>query len=109
MSRLDNRAYYDDFAKRYERERHHGYHALLDELELDIALPLAAGRDIALEQDLHAGLFDDGAKLARLAEFYADCLMESGLEFDMIFGPATGRPKSAVFRTADAFARPPAL
>ena len=36
----------------------------------------------------NAGLFDDGAKLARLAEFYADRLIASGLEFDMIFGPA---------------------
>jgi len=36
----------------------------------------------------NAGLFDDGAKLMRLAQFYADRLLESGLEFDMIFGPA---------------------
>ncbi|WP_218509821.1 orotate phosphoribosyltransferase [Variovorax sp. dw_308] len=36
----------------------------------------------------NAGLFDDGLKLARLAEFYAERLLESGLEFDMIFGPA---------------------
>ena len=36
----------------------------------------------------NAGLFDDGAKLGRLAEFYARRLMASGLEFDMIFGPA---------------------
>jgi orotate phosphoribosyltransferase len=36
----------------------------------------------------NAGLFDDGAKLARLAGFYADRLIASGLEFDMIFGPA---------------------
>jgi orotate phosphoribosyltransferase len=36
----------------------------------------------------NAGLFDDGAKLARLAEFYADRLIASGLAFDMIFGPA---------------------
>src|SRR3954464_11662613 len=36
----------------------------------------------------NAGLFDDGAKLARLAEFYADRLIASGVEFDMIFGPA---------------------
>ena len=36
----------------------------------------------------NAGLFDDGAKLARLAEFYAERLIESGLAFDMIFGPA---------------------
>jgi orotate phosphoribosyltransferase len=36
----------------------------------------------------NAGLFDDGAKLGRLAQFYAKALMESGIEFDMIFGPA---------------------
>ncbi len=36
----------------------------------------------------NAGLFDDGAKMLRLAEFYAERLIGSGLEFDMIFGPA---------------------
>ncbi len=36
----------------------------------------------------NAGLFDDGAKLGRLAQFYARALMDSGIEFDMIFGPA---------------------
>jgi orotate phosphoribosyltransferase len=40
----------------------------------------------------NAGLFDDGAKLGRLAQFYARRLMaeeqQSGLAFDMIFGPA---------------------
>jgi orotate phosphoribosyltransferase len=36
----------------------------------------------------NAGLFDDGAKLSRLAEFYAKALLASGIEFDMIFGPA---------------------
>jgi orotate phosphoribosyltransferase len=40
----------------------------------------------------NAGLFDDGAKLGRLAEFYARRLLqartESGLSFDMLFGPA---------------------
>ena len=36
----------------------------------------------------NAGLFDDGAKLARLAQFYAQRLLGSGIEFDMIFGPA---------------------
>jgi len=36
----------------------------------------------------NAGLFDDGAKLGRLAQFYAQRLMASGIEFDMIFGPA---------------------
>ncbi len=36
----------------------------------------------------NAGLFDDGAKLGRLAEFYAARLLASGLQFDMLFGPA---------------------
>jgi orotate phosphoribosyltransferase len=36
----------------------------------------------------NAGLFDDGAKLGRLAQFYARRLVASGVEFDMIFGPA---------------------
>ncbi|MCA9527894.1 MAG: methyltransferase domain-containing protein [Myxococcales bacterium] len=42
----DNRAYYDDFAGWYERERHHGYHALLDQLQIGIARPLSASRDV---------------------------------------------------------------
>ena len=36
----------------------------------------------------NAGLFDDGAKLGRLAQFYAQALVASGMEFDMLFGPA---------------------
>ena len=36
----------------------------------------------------NAGLFDDGAKLSRLAAFYAQKLLQSDLQFDMIFGPA---------------------
>jgi orotate phosphoribosyltransferase len=36
----------------------------------------------------NAGLFDDGAKLGRLAQFYAKRILASGIEFDMIFGPA---------------------
>ena len=36
----------------------------------------------------NAGLFDDGAKLGRLAAFYAQRLLQSGIAFDMIFGPA---------------------
>ena len=35
----------------------------------------------------NAGLFDDGAKLGRLAQFYARALLASGIEFDLIFGP----------------------
>ncbi|CAG1016927.1 orotate phosphoribosyltransferase [Burkholderiaceae bacterium] len=36
----------------------------------------------------NSGLFDDGAKLARLSEFYARRLLASGVAFDMLFGPA---------------------
>jgi orotate phosphoribosyltransferase len=36
----------------------------------------------------NAGLFDDGAKLGALGSFYARRLLDSGIEFDMLFGPA---------------------
>jgi orotate phosphoribosyltransferase len=36
----------------------------------------------------NTGLFDDGAKLMRLGEFYARRLLASDLAFDMLFGPA---------------------
>lgn len=51
----DNRSYYDDFSGWYERERHHGYHALLDDLQAEIARPLCADRDV-LEVGCGTGL-----------------------------------------------------
>ena len=36
----------------------------------------------------NAGAFNDGATLGRLAEFYAQSLLDAGIEFDMLFGPA---------------------
>jgi orotate phosphoribosyltransferase len=36
----------------------------------------------------NAGLFHDGATLGQLARFYAQTLLDSGVEFDMLFGPA---------------------
>jgi orotate phosphoribosyltransferase len=36
----------------------------------------------------NAGLFHDGATLGQLAGFYAQTLLDSGVEFDMLFGPA---------------------
>jgi len=36
----------------------------------------------------NAGGFDDGAKLGRVAGFYARRLLAAGVEFDMLFGPA---------------------
>ena len=36
----------------------------------------------------NAGLFNQGADLARLGEFYAAALQDAGLQYDVIFGPA---------------------
>ncbi|WP_225747681.1 orotate phosphoribosyltransferase [Eikenella sp. Marseille-P7795] len=36
----------------------------------------------------NAGLFNDGASTLALARFYAQAIIESGIEFDMLFGPA---------------------
>src|SRR5690606_34111769 len=36
----------------------------------------------------NAGLFNSGASVGRLANFYAEALVKSGVEFDMLFGPA---------------------
>ena len=39
-------AYYDRFAAGYEAERHHGYHRLIDELELELVRRYGAGKDV---------------------------------------------------------------
>ncbi len=44
--RKANQAYYDEFAGWYERQRHQGYHAMLDELELSLVRPHCAGRRV---------------------------------------------------------------
>ncbi len=36
----------------------------------------------------NAGLFNDGESLMKLGEFYAAAILESGVQFDMLFGPA---------------------
>lgn len=36
----------------------------------------------------NAGLFNDGASLGRLCQFYARRIVDSGLQFDVLFGPA---------------------
>src|SRR5262249_51446158 len=52
---MQNRAYYDEFSERYEHRRHHGYHALIDRLEIDLVLRYAEGRDV-LEAGCGTGL-----------------------------------------------------
>jgi orotate phosphoribosyltransferase len=52
----------------------------------------------------NAGLFNDGASLGRLCDFYALAIKASGIEFDVLFGPAyKGIPLAA--STAVALAR----
>lgn len=36
----------------------------------------------------NAGLFNDGESLMQLGEFYAAAILKSGVQFDMLFGPA---------------------
>ncbi len=49
----------------------------------------------------NAGLFQTGSALSRLGKFYAQAIVDSGLEFDMLFGPAyKGIPLAAVTAVA---------
>lgn len=49
----------------------------------------------------NAGLFNDGAALSALGQFYADTIMRHAPEFDMLFGPAyKGIPLVAVTAVA---------
>ncbi|HEU4735314.1 MAG TPA: class I SAM-dependent methyltransferase [Kofleriaceae bacterium] len=63
MSRLDNRAYYDDFAGWYEKERHLPYHRMLDDLEVELVERYARGKAL-LEVGCGTGLI-----LHRTAQF----------------------------------------
>jgi len=60
---VDNRAYYDDFAGWYERERHLPYHRMLDDLEVELVARYGTGRDV-LEIGCGTGLI-----LERVARF----------------------------------------
>ena len=58
-------AYYDDFSGGYERERGRGYHGLIDDLEVEVALPLARDARV-LEAGCGTGLILE--RLAPVAE-----------------------------------------
>lgn len=49
----------------------------------------------------NAGLFNSGAALARLGRFYARAIVDSGIRFDVLYGPAyKGIPLAAVTAAA---------
>jgi len=49
----------------------------------------------------NAGLFDDGESLTLLGEYFAKTLKQSGIEFDMLYGPAyKGIPIATAIATA---------
>jgi len=49
----------------------------------------------------NAGLFDSGLALARLGRFYAAAVVDSGIDFDVLFGPAyKGIPLAATTAVA---------
>jgi orotate phosphoribosyltransferase len=49
----------------------------------------------------NAGIFNRGADLAALAAFYADAIEHSGIDFDLLFGPAyKGIPLAAITASA---------
>ncbi len=56
------RQYYDEFSRSYEHERGHGYHQMIDDLELQVTAPYARGARV-LELGCGTGLI-----LARVAE-----------------------------------------
>src|SRR5690625_4917990 len=49
----------------------------------------------------NAGLFHNGSTLAQLGRFYAQAVLASGIEFDMVYGPAyKGIPLAAALSIA---------
>lgn len=68
MSRRDNRSYYDEFAAWYERDRHEGYHRLIDDLQVDLLSDHVRDADV-LEVGCGTGLLlDRVAQSARTAK-----------------------------------------
>ena len=60
-------SYYDRFSGSYERERHRGYHRLIDDLELELVRRYGTGRDI-LEAGCGTGLLlAEAARIGRSA------------------------------------------
>ncbi len=91
-----NRAYYDDFSGWYERERGRGYHAMLDDLELDAIAAYARHKHV-LEVGCGTGLvlsrLRESARSARgldVSPGMVRVAKERGLE--VVLGSATAIP-----------------
>lgn len=69
---MDIRSYYDDFSESYDQGRRSAYHKLIDELELDVAVPYARGARV-LELGCGTGLI-----LERVAELAKEAV---GVDF----------------------------
>lgn len=96
MTKTETQEYYDDFSGWYERERHHGYHAMLDDIQLQILRPLATDRDV-LEVGCGTGLLMQG--LSGTARRLAGVDLSPGMlrparerGFDVIEGSAEALP-----------------
>jgi ubiquinone/menaquinone biosynthesis C-methylase UbiE len=76
MSRLDNRAYYDDFAGWYEKERHLPYHRMLDDLEVSLVERYATNQRV-LEVGCGTGLILD--RVQRFAKHATGIDLSAGM------------------------------
>lgn len=93
----ETKAYYDDFSGWYEKERHHGYHAMLDDLEIGVLEPLLPSARQALEVGAGTGLIMQGiaSGVERLVgvDISAGMLqLAAGRGFQVVQGSATDLP-----------------
>ena len=73
---MDNRSYYDDFANWYENHRGHGYHQMIDDLEVETVARYGRGQQI-LEVGCGTGLLLD--RVAEFASFAAGADLSGGM------------------------------
>ncbi len=91
-----SRAYYDDFATTYDRPRHSGYHAMIDELEFAAIESYARDKDV-LEAGAGTGLILE--KIARTARTAKGVDLSPGMAarardrgLDVVVGSVTELP-----------------